>query len=489
MCTSNYRPEIDGLRGIAVILVILFHADLGLTGGFVGVDVFFVVSGYLITQIIQQEIASTGKLSLKRFWRRRICRIAPAALLMVFIVVVGAIFVATSREDISDTLLAALTQPFGLANFYFWQTTDYFSRPAELRPLLHTWSLAVEEQFYIFYPLLLVSMRTLPRPVRSLALATLGAVSLALSESILWYYPSASFFLTPFRIWELLVGAFLAHQMPLAPFHRKVSELLSAVGLGMIAWSAYTLSNQSLFPGLQALIPCLGAAAFIAANTGHLSSSGRLLGSRMLVAIGLVSYSLYLVHWPVLVALRHMVDGGPSVLTRVGALIACGVLSHLSWKYVEQPARNASPNFSFRRAVCYYSIATGCLLTVILSAHLISERLSYKPLNMATRLSGSRHSNTVSRIRLPDFGRIIGMSNEGEEISFVLWGDSHARAIGRLCDELATEHGLSGAELGRPGFVPLAVAHDWWTPEGFLRFLSGDFHVRENEASTSFIQC
>ena len=442
---------------MAVLLVLLYHTGIGIPGGFVGVDVFFVISGYLITQILLRELSSTDTIVLTRFWRRRICRIAPAAMTTILVVVMVTACISSSVEDVSDTLQAAFFQPFCVSNIYFWLTTDYFSRPAELRPLLHTWSLAVEEQFYLFYPLLIILMRKWPLQLQCVFLVILGMSSLALSEAALWYYPTASFFLMPCRIWELLIGAVLAYQSCVVAIRGFILEVFSATGLCLIAWSAFSLSNQSLFPGVQALAPCLGAVLFIAANSGRLSSTGHLLAAKPLVAIGLISYSLYLLHWPILVALRHVCEGGPSTGVKCIGLIAAVALSIASWKYIEQPARAAGASWSFRKAVSYYCAGTACLLIVTASVHFISANIAYEPLRAITRLSGQVQS-TAEDLNLPPRGKMIGVNTRDQQVEFALWGDSHAESIHGLCDQLAKEFGLRGVSVTWPGFVPILDA-------------------------------
>ena len=341
----TYRSDIDGLRAIAVVSVVLFHAGLqGFGGGFVGVDIFFVISGFLITSILMEDL-QTGRFSIARFYERRIRRIFPALFVMLAVAgILAAILVLPDDFAEFGSSLSAAT--LFVSNIFFWQSSDYFSGPAHLKPLLHTWSLSVEEQFYIVFPLLLLAIYRWGRGAyRSwLVLFLLG--SYAASVWGMTEKPVANFYLAPPRAWELLIGALIAVRAVPTIENRWIREMLGAIGLGLIAWTVFTYSKITPFPGSGALPPCLGAALIIYAGQGSPTLTSCLLGLRPMVWLGLISYSLYLWHWPVLVFARHW---NGSVLTgaqTMDFLLISLVLAWASWKYVEQPFRARSWSMS-----------------------------------------------------------------------------------------------------------------------------------------------
>jgi peptidoglycan/LPS O-acetylase OafA/YrhL len=286
MIESKYRPDIDGLRAVAVLLVVLFHARWGFTGGFVGVDVFFVISGFLITGMMLKEQQS-GTFRLADFWIRRVRRIIPASLVMVVAVLVAGAFLLLPHDY--ETLgESAISQQFMLANVYFWRNTGYFDAPAEQRRLLHTWSLAVEEQFYLGYPILFALVQRIPKKLTVLLLLAISAVSFAVSEWGVWHHPSATFFLLPTRAWELLMGGLLCFAPPPTRFKDWQLGLASLVGLGGIVVAGWFFSSSTPFPGRNALLPCAAAALLIYANSSRLTWIGRALAARPVVLVGLI---------------------------------------------------------------------------------------------------------------------------------------------------------------------------------------------------------
>lgn len=333
----TYRADVDGLRAIAVLSVLVFHAGLGIApGGFVGVDIFFVISGFLITSLIVAE-HERGAFSIVSFYERRARRILPALFAMLAATLaLGSVILL--RSDFQElTRSAGATSAF-LSNVFFWKTAGYFNGESDLKPLLHTWSLGVEEQFYIVFPVLVfVGFRLGGR--RALGPIVLG--SLAASFVLcLWAmddYADAAFYLAPARAWELMIGAVLA--LGLLPELRPgwLREAAGAVGLGLILWCVLTYSEAQPFPGTRALWPCVGAALVILAAGSGVS---RLLALRPLVFVGLISYSLYLWHWPVLVFARYEGYYAGTPLQAAVALAACGLLAVLSWRYVEEPFRS-----------------------------------------------------------------------------------------------------------------------------------------------------
>ena len=337
----TYRPDIDGLRAVAVLLVLAVHLRTRFTGGYIGVDVFFVISGYLISNVILSELGS-GTFSIVTFYERRIRRIFPAMLAMMAVttVLVYRFSVPNEVEGYGRSLLAAL---FSSSNFLFWHEAGYFDTSSAAKPLLHTWSLAVEEQFYIVFPLFLMLVRRFaPRRMRVAILALL-ALSLAAAAIAVRHDTTAAFFFAPLRAWELLLGTVVSQRY--LPSLRGVvaRNLGSALGLGLIVASAIRYDATTPFPGLAAIPPCLGAALILAAGETGSSLIGRALALRPVVFVGLISYSLYLWHWPILVfqesnnlLVAGVVQGAKAKVVVVAVSL---VVATLSWALVEQPFR------------------------------------------------------------------------------------------------------------------------------------------------------
>lgn len=339
--TSRYRADIDGLRAVAVLLVFAYHLGTRVTGGYVGVDVFFVISGYLIGSIILGEI-DAGKFSLLKFYERRIRRILPALFVTLASCVLFAckLFLPLELEEFAKSFLAAT---FSVANIFFYHQSGYFEGAAALKPLLHTWSLAVEEQFYIFLPLFLLGLRRLSSAGRRLAVLAVALLSFLVSAWGAFHSPEATFYLAHTRAWELLLGTLIA----LDVFPRFSSSLArnmsSFTGLVLILVSAISYQKTTPFPGLTASLPCFGAALIIAAGRDGVSLVAKALSLRPIVFIGMVSYSLYLWHWPLIVfqgASGLLVHGLSPKGSKLIELAIAFVISTLSWRFVERPFRD-----------------------------------------------------------------------------------------------------------------------------------------------------
>jgi peptidoglycan/LPS O-acetylase OafA/YrhL len=461
----KYRPEIDGLRALAVLAVLFFHAGLGFTGGYVGVDVFFVISGYLITSLVVKDL-HRGTFSLADFWERRARRILPPLAAMVLVTLVAGYFLLlpSSFEELGNS---AVYQALFAANFYFWKESGYFAGAAEEMPLLHTWSLAVEEQFYLVLPLLLLAIFKLPRfRRRGVVLAVFGFGWIASFVLSLWgvqNHPTATFFLLPTRAWELLTGSILA-LLPgsCIPQRRAWREVASAGGVLMIALPFFWFHAHTDFPGAAALPPCLGTALIIWANTRlphgpGLTATGLALATRPVVFVGLISYSLYLWHWPV-IAFSNYLTLEPLAAHERAALLLIGLLLALaSWRFIETPFRCKSvcagrkPIFAFGGATVAGAIALG--LTVVLTGglpHRLPEEVRLLKSAEFDRREGHRTTiNDVVTDRLERFG--------APDIapSVLLWGDSHSWVIQAAFDRLGREQGFSGVIVSYPQTAPL----------------------------------
>lgn len=331
----KYRAEIDGLRALAVIPVILFHAGFELfSGGFVGVDIFFVISGYLITTVLIEDIENQ-RFSLLNFYERRARRILPA-LLLVMLSCIPFAWVwlpPQAMKDFSQSLLA--TSSFS-SNILFWLKSGYFDSANEMKPLLHTWSLAVEEQYYVLFPLFLMSIWRFGKTRLFWVIATLAVISLMLSEWGARNNPTANFYLAPTRIWELFAGA-------LAVFIVQGKEIknnnaLALGGLAAVVFSIFAFDENTPFPSIYALAPVLGT-VFILIYANKETYVAKLLSRRLFVGLGLISYSAYLWHQPILAFYRHATveQNTPTYITLISATL---FLAYLSWRYIERPFRS-----------------------------------------------------------------------------------------------------------------------------------------------------
>jgi peptidoglycan/LPS O-acetylase OafA/YrhL len=355
----NYRREIDGLRALAVIPVILFHAGFqAFNGGFVGVDVFFVISGYLITTIIISELED-GKFSIINFYERRARRILPALLFVMFVCLPFA-WLWLLPEDIKIFSQSLVAVSVFSSNIFFYNTSGYFDTLAELKPLLHTWSLAVEEQYYLFFPIfLMVTWRFGKRWILAL-LAVIFLVSLGLSQWLSVVKPMAGFFLLPARGWELLVGSFSAFYLSTyqtSHSNNWLNDAGSATGLALVILAIFAFNNQTPSPSLYTLVPTLGAALIILYGTSN-TYVGKLLGAKLFVGIGLLSYSAYLWHQPLLAFAKNRFTYNLSETVTLTIVALTFMLSWFSWKYVESPFRN---KLKFNRSQVYRLSFVGSL--------------------------------------------------------------------------------------------------------------------------------
>jgi peptidoglycan/LPS O-acetylase OafA/YrhL len=361
----KYRPEVDGLRALAIIPVVLFHAGFSsFSGGFIGVDTFFVISGYLITGILVSDHAD-GRFSFKTFYERRARRILPA----LFFVIGCCIPVAWLLMMPSDMLQfsrSVSAVPLFVSNILFWRESGYFEAGVELKPLLHTWSLAVEEQFYLVFPIILaVLWRLGPRLLTALAFVG-GCASFALAQWGASNRPDAAFYLLPTRAWELLIGvmvALIVHQNWGQHVGIGPRNFASILGLGMLAAAVYAFDGNTLWPSYHTLLPTLGTALILLFGTGG-TAVAWVLERKWLVGVGLISYSAYLWHQPLFAFVRYWLSGEPDALTATAICVATFVLAYATWRYIEQPFRRGRVA-GVRSHVLWYSVAGSSLLVLI----------------------------------------------------------------------------------------------------------------------------
>jgi peptidoglycan/LPS O-acetylase OafA/YrhL len=453
---SHYRADIDGLRGIAVLVVVLFHAGIPfLGGGFVGVDVLFVISGYLICSIIHREIEQ-DRFSFAEFYARRARRILPALVAVLLASSLTALLVMSSAElrDFASSVVATVA---AVANIYFWKTLNYFSAAAEYKPLTMTWSLAVEEQFYVFFPVLLLMLRRLQWRAMP-AVAVLTALSLAASIYLLQRNPTTAFFLLPSRAWEMGVGAMLAigyrpvtHWVESRP--HALREALAVLGLAMLALAIFGYDHSTAFPGVAALLPVLGTALLIA--TGSSVVNRRLLSARPLVFIGLVSYSWYLWHWPMLSFARLASDQNLSLLTTATVAAVSFGVAVLSWRYIELPFRTSTTP---TRPLLWRYGATSVTIVAIAGIMIAGKGLPQRLPDSYVALENSMVNPADLclanyRQSRPDLSEHC-MAAQGPALALI--GDSHAAALAPAMRALAGSHGLGYVQLTKMSCPTLA---------------------------------
>lgn len=434
----RHRNDIDGLRALAIVPILFLHCGIpGFRGGFVGVDIFFVISGYLITGILTREIES-GNFTLLAFYRRRIVRILPALwVMMATTMAVGCVLLLPNPlRDLGNSVVAA---SLFVSNGYFYATSDYFAAGSDAKPLIHTWSLAVEEQFYLLYPLLLMALRHRLRDRLAMALMLLSGASLVVGGVLAWFDPSAGFFLLPSRIWELALGGLVAIGATPRLTHPLTRALAAMLGMAIIIVSCVVTNSGWPFPVPFALPPALGAALLIA--YGEQTPTARLLGWRPVRAIGLISYSLYLWHRPIIAyyQLEHgsTLSPGDSVLL----LSACLAAATASYWLVERPVLRRWRQGSGTMA---HKLALGILaLSASLGAVVAAQADTIQPLSPAlariasymghdSSPAGHAQFSTDRCFTLPTgrpYDRAMCLAPAKDRPNLLLMGDSHAAQL------------------------------------------------------------
>lgn len=359
----KYRREIDGLRALAVLPVILFHAGFDtFRGGFVGVDVFFVISGYLITSIIIYE-KRAGIFSLKKFYERRARRILPVLYLMIAVCIAIAWVWLLPNDMLDFSKSIASVSVFG-SNIYFWKNSNYFDGAAEFKPLLHTWSLAVEEQYYLLFPIFLVITWKFGKKWVISLLFLVSVISLAMAHWLSFNQPITAFYLLPTRGWELLVGVFAAFFLVeksdlIIP--NSVKNILSIIGLVFILYAVFFYDKSIPFPSLYTLVPTFGTALIILCAS-PINYVGKVLSNKVLVGLGLISYSAYLWHQPLFAFARHRSFADINLISSLFLSVASFVIAYFSWRFVEQPFRRRN---GFSGAKIFFAATFGMIIFLI----------------------------------------------------------------------------------------------------------------------------
>jgi len=434
--SSYYRPEIDGLRALAVLPVLFFHAGFSLvSGGYIGVDIFFVISGYLITSILLREI-SKNQFSIINFYERRARRILPALFLVSLACIPFAYFWMLPFE-LKDFFDSVISINLFSSNFLFWRESEYFSAAAELKPLLHTWSLSVEEQFYVFFPIFLYFLsRFKKHSITLLVVLIITLASLALSDFATARHSTANFYLLPTRIWELGIGALLAISAPYwvktKPFVAQIGSMLGIIG---ILFSIFYFDNTTPFPGRWALIPVLSTALIIVFAKPN-TLVGQLLGQKAIVGIGLISYSTYLWHQPLFAFARIRMEEAPSEGVYLILILLSLVLGYFTWRFIETPFRNRQ---KYSQKQIFIRSAFGILLLIGISlvGHFKSGVFNQKQAKAAEMQVWRKDYNPRAPECHADELNYISPEkacryNPELKQKFAIWGDSHALGLAHI---------------------------------------------------------
>jgi peptidoglycan/LPS O-acetylase OafA/YrhL len=474
----TYRPDIDGLRAIAVAIVVAFHTGVpGFSGGFVGVDVFFVISGFLITGLLLDELRATGSISLSRFYARRVRRLLPAlALVLISTLLLGSVVLLSVAGEQQDLAKSALAAALSGSNIFFWLSSNYFSVQADLMPLLHTWSLSVEEQYYLVWPTLLIALLLLARKnwgtfmkLLLTALLLVGIATFAASVRATTTDPTAAFFLMPMRAWEFALGGALMLGSPLIErWPTFARALLFVVGIVLIGIATVMLDNTVAYPGTAVLVPTLGTGALIAAGCGPAFAPLQgWMASRGMVAVGQLSYSWYLWHWPLL-SLARTHDLGERYLARDGAiaLISLG-LAWLTYHFIEHPIRSQQyrgfrgTRTTLLSGAAMSAVVLCCALGLGFAAKYFYAHPTDRQQKLTAQAVFDRPSATATCLAKMH-SKFAGLAHDrscftqpSQPVELVLWGDSHANHWFPLMRKASLELHMNVEEFARASCPPL----------------------------------
>lgn len=465
--SALYRADIDGLRAVAILAVLAYHASSSLLpGGFIGVDIFFVISGYLITGILLRDLES-GTYSIGQFYRRRVRRIFPALIaVLAFCWTLG--WFALLPDEFKELGKHIGAASVFISNFVLWKESGYFDSAAELKPLLHLWSLGVEEQFYIVWPLMMWAAWKWQRHVLAL-IAVLFIGSLAANLLITGKHAVFSFYLPVTRFWELMAGGLLAYSeryyASKSAFSATMRHALSVLAVGLIVFACVCFTKLDVFPGWRALFPVLAATLLIAAGpTAWVNRYA--LASKPMVAIGLISYPLYLWHWPLLSFARIMESGEPAFVIKIIAVLLSFLLAWATYAWIETPVRLG--RFKIHRRTVQVLIAVMVVLGLL---GLLTEQRQGMP-----KWRDVNQKMVIDMQQLDQFRSTLYPCPDAYDAKELNWcflsqdkppvaavlGDSHADHLFPGITAVDTDH--SWLLIGHSGCPPLKDTHTWLEP-------------------------
>lgn len=478
-----YRPDIDGLRALAVLSVVLFHVNPELLpGGFVGVDVFFVISGYLITRNIYSDIRA-GKFTYSSFYARRIRRLFPALFFtLVLTSILGFLLLSPSHlERLGQSTVYAAAS---LSNYYFWSEAGYFDISNSYKPLLHFWSLAVEEQFYLVWPALLLGLFWLKNIWLVIGvLSLLGFSSLLLGEHWIAIDRDAAFYLMPFRIFEFTIGALCIFLRNIPERKNYIAEIIMVSGVGAIFYSTVAYDELTALPGFNALLPCFGAAMAIYA--GNAKYSGIILRNKLLVGIGLISYSLYLIHWPMLVYYKYWIFNPISTTEQIGIIITSMLFAALMYKYIEIPFRyKPRKRHQGKSTRLVFRFAALMALITLPAAHTWANlgwgwRVSdaNNDILEQTKIDNHRDCSDKDENSVLGYNCIFGAKDK-KHITVALIGDSHSKHWVPGLHNLFLKYNVSAVNLGRGGVLPFSGGSTYENPDSNVPMLDRNESIK-----------
>lgn len=462
MSQIKYRPEVDGLRAVAVMAVLFYHAGFSqIPGGFMGVDIFFVISGFLITAFIVSDLKS-NQFSLINFWERRARRILPPLFLVIFATLLASTFLLLPF-DYSELGLQIASQSVFSSNILFAKQGGYFDTSSDLKALLHLWSLAVEEQFYLFYPIV---MLIIARYFKSMFLPfiVIGIIiSFILQIAFVEYYQRYVFYMLPFRCWELLAGSLVAVTSAPSKFNKNTLEAGSALGLFMIVLALFFYEDHMVFPGYVAALPVVGTALIIYCNKTLLTKVGSFLAIKPVIGIGLISYSLYLWHWPIMVLAKYYLIPFGEFTSYIGlvCIAASFILATLTWYYIEQPVRKKKV-LSTTKGIYLFTMSglviMACVGVSIFYFKGIPNRLSENVIKYADAVYDTNpHRDSCDGLEpnLVKSSDVCQTNKEHGKPSFVVWGDSIGDSLAPAFYELSKEHSKNGFLITSRGCPPV----------------------------------
>jgi peptidoglycan/LPS O-acetylase OafA/YrhL len=460
-----YRRDIDGLRAVAVLLVLVFHFELLPLGvaGFIGVDVFFVISGYLITAILWRQL-ERGTFNFQSFYAARVRRLAPALVFTLMLVCAYGLWTMTPKEltELSRQIAAA---QFYVSNVYFWQNVNYFGLQTDQVPLLHTWSLSVEEQFYLLYPALLVLVHRRWHRGFWFVVGGLAMLSFAINLAFVGSKPMATFYLLPPRAFELLVGAMLAAPLLRCSSSRRLNESLGVLGSGAIVAAIFCYRDGIGMPGWFALLPVLGASALLLAAEDRRTWTYRVLSTNTMVFIGKISYVAYLVHWPIHVFARSHWQEGYGLPLRSAMFAFSLMLAWAVWRWIESPVRERRWLNGNRNLVVGYGLTLFASVAIV-GAVVWSGGLPQRLPPDAVKLAAYADDKSPGLLDCEFHGaqpwqpsRNCLIGTPGKKPTWVIFGDSHAWAGYPGFDLWLRERGASAWFAFRTSCMPLRGVH------------------------------